>query len=301
MRAKAESANRYGVRLVALEAPLDALPAADYLANLVVSETAVAQGAALEAADELARILKPCGGVLWLGGAEDAFSVRGPLEGAGAWTHQYADPANTACSDELRVKDALGVLWYGEPGPQFMVERHARAAAPVAMDGRLFTQGEQRVMCHDAYNGVELWAREIRGAGARARGLGHEQLRAGPGRALRGRVRAMLRLDPVTGETMHTYALPPSEEPSEDRWGYLAVAGDTLYGTWPRRCPRPMAISGKRWSAKTANGLTSRPSRRCRPCPANTAPTCNSSRRNSPCPTTAPSGTSSSPARSGAT
>ena len=39
------------------------------------------------------------------------------LPGAGGWTHQYAEPGNSACSDDQRVQGNLGVLWYGEPGP----------------------------------------------------------------------------------------------------------------------------------------------------------------------------------------
>ena len=69
-------------------------------------------------------------------------SVRGPLEGAGSWTHQYADPHNTACSGDELVSGPLGILWFGEPGPQGMVERHAAVQAPVALDGRLYIQGE---------------------------------------------------------------------------------------------------------------------------------------------------------------
>jgi len=38
--------------------------------------------------------------------------TRGPLPGAGKWTHQYADAGNTACSDDRRVKGPLGVLWF---------------------------------------------------------------------------------------------------------------------------------------------------------------------------------------------
>jgi len=71
---------------------------------------------------------------------------RGKLEGAGGWTHQYSNPANTICSDDKLVNYPFGVLWFGEPGPEKMVERHARAAAPVAKNGRLFVQGENVIM-----------------------------------------------------------------------------------------------------------------------------------------------------------
>ena len=75
--------------------------------------------------------------------------------------NQYANPANTSNSGDKLVKTPLGVLWFGAPGPERMVERHARAAAPVSLNGRLFIQGENVLMCYDAYNGTELWIREI--------------------------------------------------------------------------------------------------------------------------------------------
>ncbi len=45
-----------------------------------------------------------------------------------------------------------------------MVERHAQAAGPLSINGRLFVQGQNVVMGYDAYNGLKLWEREIRGA-----------------------------------------------------------------------------------------------------------------------------------------
>ena len=99
---------------------------------------------------------------------------RGPLPGAGSWTHQYAEPGNTTCSDDQLVRCPLGVLWFGNPGPGQMAERHRRAAAPLAINGRLFVLGEgtanrigvgeNTVMAYDAYNGLKLWERKIRGA-----------------------------------------------------------------------------------------------------------------------------------------
>ena len=67
---------------------------------------------------------------------------RGPLPGAGSWTHQYANTGNTTCSDDELVRCPLGVLWFGNPGPGQMAERHRRAAAPLGINGRLFILGE---------------------------------------------------------------------------------------------------------------------------------------------------------------
>ena len=66
-------------------------------------------------------------------------AVAGPLEGAGQWTHQYADPANTCCSTDNLVQGPLGMLWFRDSdlqGPS----RHGRGPAPgtpfVVPDGR---------------------------------------------------------------------------------------------------------------------------------------------------------------------
>lgn len=246
-------AGLYGTRVTVEQGALGTLPYADYFANLIVSERMLTAGKPEGAPEELQRLLKPCGGVMCFGGdALDTSAMRdwlklppeftpevgehilkvtrGPLPGAGKWTHQYAEPGNTACSDDLRVKGALGVLWYGMPGPEKMVERHARAAAPVAMDGRLFIQGENTVMAYDSYNGLKLWERAIPGA-VRVRvdsDMGNLAL-SSDGLYVAAKD-TCLKLDPATGETLRTYALPDSAGKPR-RWGYIACTGDTLYGS----------------------------------------------------------------------
>jgi hypothetical protein len=56
---------------------------------------------------------------------------RGALSGAGEWSHQYGDPGDTSNSHDHLVKGGLGVLWYGDPGPSQMVNRHEAANAPL--------------------------------------------------------------------------------------------------------------------------------------------------------------------------
>jgi outer membrane protein assembly factor BamB len=156
--------------------------------------------------------------------------TRGPIPGAGKWSHEYADTGNTACSDDTAVKGQLGVLWYGLPGPGLMVERHARPPAPVAGDGKMFVQGENVVMAYDAYNGNAIWQKEIPGA-VRVRvdsDMGNLAL-ADSGIYVAADDKC-LRLDKATGETVKTYALPDSGSDPK-RWGYIACTGDTLFGT----------------------------------------------------------------------
>jgi outer membrane protein assembly factor BamB len=167
--------------------------------------------------------------------------TRGPLPGAGSWTHQYADPGNTTCSDDQLVRCPLGLLWFGLPGPGQMAERHRRAAAPLAIGGRLFVLGEgtanrigvgeNTVMAYDAYNGLKLWERKIRGALRVS--VTHD---AGNSAANADSLFVAvddkcLRLDAVTGETKFTYKVPPAKDGQPRRWGYVAVVDNLLYGS----------------------------------------------------------------------
>lgn len=256
-----DSAGLYGVRVLVDQGDLSELPYADYFANLVVSETMLATGKPEGSPNEVMRVLKPHGGVVCLGcpgGPEKAFSdslvadanatgelsaslpggdgrwikvVRGALPGEGEWTHQYAEPGNTACSDDVRVKGPLGTLWFGDPGPKPMVERHARPAAPLAMDGRLFVQGANVLMAYDSYNGTKLWEKPVTGA-VRVRVDSDMSNLALAGNGLYAVTDTeCLRFDPATGDLVRKYPLPKRDDGQAGRWGYLACTGDTLFGS----------------------------------------------------------------------
>jgi len=253
-------AGLYGGRVVVMQATRDRLPYADYFANLIVCNASSAHRLGI-APDEVLRMLKPCGGAMYvprsdavdqamdgpvrdgwiaalrtsvdaLGEEETRASegeqwvsiTRGQLKGAGSWTHQYADPGNTACSDDQLVRGSIGVLWFGRPGPGRMPSRHASAAAPLAVNGRMFIQGEGVIMAYDSYNGLLLWERNI--AGARRLGLKTRpsNLAADDDSLFVVVGDRCLRLDAVTGEAIQAYAGPAG-------WGeYIACAGDSLYG-----------------------------------------------------------------------
>jgi outer membrane protein assembly factor BamB len=185
------------------------------------------------------------GGQVIANGGQWAKIVRGPIPGAGSWTHLYGNAGNTGCGDDTALRCPLDVLWFGEPGPAKMVPRHERAAAPLSIDGRLFVQGENLVAAYDAYNGLPLWERSIPGAlrsGASSLGsnlaLDHQSLFVAVGPQC-------LRLDPATGRTLATYSLPPAPAsatppttshqppaaPAGPLWGYVACDGNLLFGS----------------------------------------------------------------------
>ena len=233
-RKNLEAAGLLGKRVAVEPWDMESLP--DYFANLIVSDGMLLTGRTMGTVEEGQRILRPWGGTACLSFHRDddvtwRTYVRGPLEDAGAWTQQYCDPQNTACSGDERVYGPLGILWFGEPGPMGMVERHARAQSPVSMNGRLFMQGEEMVMAADAFNGTLLWKREIPGAV-------RVKIKADSGNLALTEDSLYIaahdkcyRLDVETGRTIREYKLPPSRDGEPRRWGYLSVVDNILYGS----------------------------------------------------------------------
>lgn len=255
----------YGTRVcVDCGDPAD-LPYADYFANLIVSEEALLSGKLPPSPEEAFRVLKPVGGTICLGqpanpsgpiGPLDGAAlkawlnalnaekvqistenglwgtaVRGPIPGAGSWTHQYGDPGNTCSSTDSVVKAPLGVLWYGEPGAGDAVNRHAGTAAPLSINGRVYFQGVKELICFDAYNGVQYWRRAIPGAARVGMVRECSNLACSERGLFVSTGQQCLLLDAATGETVRSYPVPIAEDGKNRTWAYVAVVGDTLYGS----------------------------------------------------------------------
>jgi len=250
------AAGLYGARVVVMQGKLDALPFSSYFANLIVADSASATPAA-----EILRMLKPCGGVAYVGSSAErvkamqkhlaqlgeketkvslnggrAKVTRGPLKGAGRWTHQYGEPGNTSCGDDQLVRAPISLLWYGEPGPGRMPSRHASAASPLAIGGRMFVQGENLIMAYDAYNGVLLWERNIPGAMRLGLKTGCANLTANEDSLFVAIGDRCLRIDAATGKTLKSYKVPPASDGRTRRWEYLACVGGMLYGSRGSEC-----------------------------------------------------------------
>ena len=171
-----DTTDLYGSRLSIHHVPdFASLPYAQYSANLVV----VAGEAAKMSGNDLYRVLRPSGGLMCFAGVDragaeklieqanvpeaevnvvgDSITVlRGKLPGAFDWDSEVAT--------DHRLKGPLELLWFGGPGPDRMVARHLApwgGNTPIAANGRYFTIGEYHVIAVDAYNGTELWAREL--------------------------------------------------------------------------------------------------------------------------------------------
>ena len=236
-RERLETAGLLGSRVIVEPWDITDLPL--YFANLVVSDEAILSGTRTSK-ESVSRVLRPCGGVSMTCGlpdrnepnerAWDTF-VRPKLEGAASWRQLYANPHNSACSEDALVKGPLGVLWFGEPGPQEMVDRHARTDSPVSINGRLFIEGEELVRAYDAYNGTFLWETTLPGA-VRARvDVDGGNLSLTEAFLYVAAKDMCYRLDNATGRIVDRYSMPATTDGSYRRWGYVCCSQGMLLGT----------------------------------------------------------------------
>lgn len=268
--ASRKALNRAGIhatRVTVVNQPIDDLPFSNYFANLIVSDSMLINGQLPGDPSRIARHLKPCGGVMILGRPDASQPIdgaaseeetlswltqfyhrdegevvaarpwyllrRGKLAGAGDWSHQYGNAANTSYADDHRIRDGLGVLWYGDPGPSSMINRHEAAGAPLSTNGRMFIQGTDKVMAYDAYNGNFLW--EFENPGAIRTGVFNNREThnlAGSDDALYVAVNDQcIALDAVTGKVDATYQTPESSDGIQRAWAYLAYDDGQVFGT----------------------------------------------------------------------
>ncbi len=246
---------------------LNDLPFSNYFANLIVSDSFLLSGQLPCAPEQVAHHLKPCGGIALLVRPNDApraanaaseqevtewlthfyrqdegevvaeapwFSLRrGKLAGAGDWSHQYGNVANTSYTEDHLIRDGLGVLWYGDPGPSAMVNRHEAAGAPLSTNGRMFIQGTDSVMAYDAYNGTFLW--EYKNPGAIRTGVFNNRethnLAASDDALYVAVGDTCSALDAGTGKVLAEYRTPETSDGIQRAWAYLAYDQGQLFGT----------------------------------------------------------------------
>lgn len=232
-RRNLDAAGLYGTRVVVHQGDPARTSYPRYFADLVVSTSS-----STPLAKEIERLQRPFGGVALVGPAGTLTkSVRGPLAGAGSWTHQYADPANTCCSSDTQVGGALKMLWYRDSdldGPS----RHGRGPAPLFYEGRLFAEGLNALRAADAYNGRRLWEYELPGVlkhynAEHLVGTAATQSNycVGPdGLFVRVGTRC-LRIDPATGKKLAELEAPQRSADRPAPWGYLAHENGLVFGS----------------------------------------------------------------------
>ena len=247
-REKLDAAGYYGSRVIIEDWAHTELP--DYFANLIVSGSLASESALTASAEEAYRTLRPAGGVVMLESSNEAWlqtmnfpepekiagghwvkAVRPRLENSGEWTGLYGNVGNTASSPDDHVRGPFGVLWYGEPGSKYMLDRHARSVSPLAVNGRLLVQGEEEVMGFDAYNGTFFWQRHIPGAVRSRVDVDGSNITAANDHMFVAAFDKVHQLDAQTGETVREYTMPTREDGLARRWGYIAVDDGVLYGS----------------------------------------------------------------------
>ncbi len=281
-RENLSKAGYYGNRIIIHHGPLSDIPYPNYFANLVVSDTLVKTGklpTGLKSKD-IVHCVKPLGGVIALGPAPDktqtlsdwlqssgledevkissknnfALLTRGALPGAGSWSHQYGEAGNTAASYDYRIKGGLGVLWYGDPGEDKVVNRHDGAVSPLAINGRLIVQGEDTILAYDAYNGLFLWERS-----------NPKSIRTGvfnnvnPGNLVASddslffmEEEVCYEIDAATGKEKAAYRLPEEFRKKEGhQWGYVSYRDGILFGAASVRNEAKIKRRGRRTDDET--------------------------------------------------
>jgi len=258
----------YGIQVsVRLTSDLTATPVPTGFADLAVSE-AWLRGRRAGSPKEMQRLLRPDGGRLLLLAAKNGLDAakrhameadmenagfkahesakflewsrtRGPLPGAGAWTHEYGDAGNSTNSwDDLGGADStddLTVQWLGLPGADFGIDRNPRMPAPLANHGVLFHQGMNRLAAIDAWNGVILWSLEM--PALRRVNMPHDCANwCLDDDTLYVVARdSVFLLDPWTGREKARLAVPPEPNGAACEWGYVGRVGKWLVGS---RVPR---------------------------------------------------------------
>ncbi len=143
------------------------LPITSAFADMAVSFGEVSSDANGDVIDEHRRCVRP-GGIHFRVADENATLAdpwrRERLEGAGSWTHLYGAADNSAFGGEslagVTRSEQLAVQWIGRPGARYQPDRSGRKPSPLAVNGRLFLQGLERLIALNSFNGSVLWSLE---------------------------------------------------------------------------------------------------------------------------------------------
>lgn len=234
-----DSAGLYGVRVTVHHADPATVPYPNYFADLVVSGRSITKGPSVVSAEAMQRMQCPGGGIACIGrlGAMQQ-TLRPPLDGAGSWTHQNADAANTLCSTDTRVRGPLKMLWFRDTD-FVMPSRHTRPPAPLVDHGRMFAEGLNGLRATNIYNGRTLWELPMEGIllpyhkGESSIGVAWTggTFCIGDNRIYLRDSNKSLCLDAKTGRQVAELKPPPLPDGKPGKWGYLAYSKGMLFGT----------------------------------------------------------------------
>ncbi|NWK54360.1 PQQ-binding-like beta-propeller repeat protein [Verrucomicrobiaceae bacterium N1E253] len=221
----------YGSRIEVLHAPNDDIPLGSCLANLIVSERALAGEVLPYPEAECKRLTRPSGGQIL---TPTLSYTRPKLPGSSEWTHQYGDSENRSyIPDSLagaHTQEDFTIQWIGRPGADFGIDRQNRIPAPLAVNGLTFLQGFNRMIGLDAYNGQVLWSKEI--PDLRRLNVPHDCSNwcADQNNIYFALADRAWVIDAASGERTANLKLTHKERDTHD-WAYIAVNGDVLIGS----------------------------------------------------------------------
>jgi len=234
-----DGAGIYGDRVAVHQGDPAKTPYPRNFANLIVSSCALAGRSAGLSESEIDRLQRPYGGVAFIGQlGKLRVRHRGPMEGAGQWTHQNCDAANTICSTDELVHGPLEMAWYRDSVLE-VVDRHAQGPAPLFSRGYLVVEGVDGLCALDAYNGRTVWTFPIEGILADWDGVHHDVgigdvgsnfclsddevfVRTGD---------RCIKINLATGRKTREFKTPIEVSAKNRNWGYIAYEDGLLFGS----------------------------------------------------------------------
>ncbi len=208
-------------------------------------------------ADEVIRLVKPGGYAVlnkenvdfkdWIAHSENRWQVdevekkglmllkKAPYENVGEWTHQYGRPNNSAFGGESlwgsTGTDDFEIQWMGRPGPRFQTDRNGRKPSPLAVNGKMFVQGRERIVAVDAFNGNIFWSKEIPGLSRMNIIRDCSNWSADDDNVYIAHKNDLLKIDNTNGSL--TKIIPVVENPKDKNsdWGYISLLDDKIIGS----------------------------------------------------------------------
>lgn len=172
--------------------------------------------------------------------ADDGMLVlkKNPIEDIGEWSHQHGDLRNASYGGESLFGNTetsdFETQWMGRPGARFITDRSGRKPAPLAVSGRLFMQGKERIAAMSAYNGSILWMKDIPGLLRMNVARDCSNWAADSAWLYVATRQHLLQIDQQTGEICRTYTMQHPND-SAYHWGYIGVCQDRIIGTTTRK------------------------------------------------------------------
>ncbi|MCP4261639.1 MAG: PQQ-binding-like beta-propeller repeat protein [Planctomycetes bacterium] len=209
------------------------------VANLIVSSRSLAGEYGILDKVEIERLQRPYGGVACLGKpGQLKIRRRGQMKGAGQWTHQNCDTANSLCSPDKIVRGPLEMAWYRD-GEIEIADRHAQGPAPLFSRGHLVVEGVDEICALDAYNGHTVWTYSIPDILADWDGVHHDVGVGDTGSnfclsddAVFVRTdEKCLKIDLATGKKIDKFTTPVDLSARNHNWGYIAYSDGMLFGS----------------------------------------------------------------------